>query len=488
MHQNLPEPFLSAPPPAWSAAPLDRRLDFVRQLRRLVADAEAEFSRLASAELHKPRHETLTADVMPFLAACRWLERRGPSLLRPRRIRGGAWWQFGQSARVLRAPLGHVAIIATWNYPVQLLGVQLIQAVAAGNRITVKPSEHAARTQGLLLDLAQQAAQTADLPPTTIRRTAATREAGAALLAQGGIDHVVFTGSTTVGRAIAQQLAPTLTSSTLELSGCDSALVRHDADVRRAAEAIWLAFTMNAGQTCMAPRRVLADRRILPELIEQFVRLHATAPARALVNPSGAAAVRTAVREALARGGRLLSASVATALEHTDAVLPPLVVVDAPADGALANGAHFGPALALLGAGSDEELLALHRRYTQRLATAVFTRDAGWARTRAAELGSGLVTINDAVLASALPGVGLGGHGPSGWGCSRGADGLLALTRPVYVTATRVHPGAAPPAEKVVENLARIVRWWYGGAGVRGSRPYTGADTTGQASSASLGS
>ena len=134
-------------------------------------------------------------------------------------------------------PLGRVLVIATWNYPVQLLGIQLVQAVLAGNRVVVKPSERAPKTQARLIALAVEAAEAVPSMRGVIESRPATRGEGQRLVAEEQFDHVIFIGSTAVGRAIAEVCAARLIPTTLELSGSDSAIVFADADARAAARA-----------------------------------------------------------------------------------------------------------------------------------------------------------------------------------------------------------------------------------------------------------
>ena len=216
-------------------------------------------------ELDRPEFETLVTDLVPLLDACRWHERRARRVLKARRLRGGGVWRIGQRHEVRRRPLGRVAIIATWNYPYQLLGVQLVQAIVAGNSVVVKPSERSPRAHGALLDIARSSG----LPEHRLLWTAATREDGRRLLEEGGFDHVVFTGSTEVGRAIASALSESLTPSTLELSGSDSAVVLGDADAVLAARSVHYALAVNAGQTCMAPRRVIVEEAVFEAVLRR---------------------------------------------------------------------------------------------------------------------------------------------------------------------------------------------------------------------------
>lgn len=410
-------------------------------------------------------------DVTPLLAACRWTERRAAAVLRARRIGGTPIWMFGTRAAVMRAPLGRVAIIATWNYPVQLLGVQLVQALAAGNCVTVKPSERAAESQRYLLELARMAGLTS----AELTWTEATREAGPALVREGGFDHLIFTGSTGVGTEIAKALAPRLIPATLELSGHDSAIVLEDGDPVLAAETLWAAVNMNAGQTCMAPRRALVHESVygrfaaaLAAVVERGERiaLGGGSPSthRTLIDAGAAEVCHELVTAAVRAGARRLGGSIGAPEGRR---FRPTAVIDCPVDAALALGAYFGPVLAVIKVRDADEAVSIHRLVGQHLATAVFTRDAARAAAMAAGLRSSVVTINDAVLPTGHPGVSLGGRGPSGIGVSRGEEGLLAMTRPVVVTRSKgsARLSLRPVTPGIEAGMSRFIRWWYGGRG-----------------------
>lgn len=423
--------------------PTGETIRWVRDFRRAIAAHANELATLVETELGKPQFETLTSDLIPLLASCRWHERHARSVLRPRRARGRSIWQLGQRHRIHHAPLGHVAIIATWNYPVQLLGIQLVQALVAGNRVTVKPSERSPGTHARLLDLALEAG----MPEARLTRTEATREAGEALLRDHTFDHVVFTGSTAVGRKIASTLAESLTPATLELSGCDSAIVLADADLRLASRSIAYACVLNRGQTCMAPRRVIVSAPVADEFERLLRERLAEHPFEGVLSPQEFE--RT--EELLRQSGLADPDKKAFQLVRCDPASP------------LARGEHFGPAAALLVAESDAHALDLHRSFTQHLATSLFTRNAHTARTIAPTLLANTVTINDAVIPTAHPGVPITGRGPSGHTPSRGALGLLAMTRPLVVSTTRprLRTPLETPDERTRARLGRFVRWWY---------------------------
>ncbi len=408
-------------------------------------------------EVGKPDWEAFSGDILPLLAACSWHERHAKAILAPRRVRGTPIWMFGQRHRSMRAPLGRVAIIATWNYPVQLLGIQMLQALAAGNDVVVKPSERSPRSQAALVDLANRAG----LPAGTLELRSHTREAGRELLARERFDHIVFTGSTRVGENIARAAAETLTPTTLELSGCDSALVLDDADPGLAARSLWLAMSMNAGQTCMAPRRALVDRRVYTRFLSELAPLAAAARPVVLIDAPAAQHVQTLVVRTLERGARTLTGVIESPMGRS---MRPVVLADCPPDAPLVNEEHFGPALAVVPVSDVDEMLRVHARQPKALSASIFTGSAARGSLLSAELGASIITINDCVLPTAHPAAGLSGRGQSGWGVSRGPEGLLAMTRPVHIasTGTRVRTPPEVPSPAVAGNLTKFLTWWYG--------------------------
>lgn len=443
----------------WNSAPLAERLRWAAAFRRLLAARADRLAEMIVQETGKSLDKALMADIGVLLTHCAWNERHARKLLGPRRPGWGSWMQLGTSLTETRAPLGRVAIIATWNYPVQLLGIQLVQALLAGNEVIVKPSEHAPRTQAALLEFAVEAG----LPPGALQWTEASRSAGARLIAENELDHVVFTGSTAVGRDIARALAERLIPSTLELSGRDSALVLADADPAHAATRLWRSLTANAGQTCMAPRRILAEPPVYAPLVREFERLaHATKPAR-LISAEAAAHVRALVDDAVRAGARALSAP---APEPADPRIAPVVaVVDCSEHAPLVDGDHFGPATALVPVRDLEHALAIHDRIGQHLATSIFTRDHRRAAALAPRLRSSHVTINDVVTPTAHPAATLGGHRASGWGVSRGRAGLLAMTRSVTISrpAGPVRLPSDVPDDRTLTRLRAFLGLRYGG-------------------------
>lgn len=447
-------------------ADLRTRLAWARAFRRDLATHHARITALVSDEIGKPPFECFVSELVPLLRSLRYAERHAPRLLALRPLARYSVLSLGMTARTARVPWGRVGIIATWNYPIGLLGVQLAHALIAGNTVAIKPSERSPRSQSLLLELAGGAHNS--IAANAIEVLPATRDAGADLVRRAAlndsdparVDHILFTGSTEVGREIAAALAPSLTTSTLELSGHDSAIVLADADTALAARSIWAALTLNAGQTCMGPRRVIVSALACEPFLAALSRLVSNAPVLKLVNQTEANRTWSCIRSALDHGATPLARDPAPPQGRS---LLPAVLVDCPPDSPLAHGSHFGPALAILRADHDDHALVLHARYSQRLATSLFTRDTRRARALAPALGSGTVTINDCVIPTGHPALPIAGVGPSGWGISRGPHGLLAMTHPVSITTTRqlrtpTRLLEGKSADRFMRTVARMLR------------------------------
>ena len=444
----------------WGRRSLAERLAWAANFRRAIARHQDELSACMLADVGKPRYEAILAEILPLITAIKWLERKAPGILGTRWLSGAPWWMRSCRARVMREPLGRVAIIATWNYPVQLLGIQLAQALVAGNEVIVKPSERSSTTQALLLDLAEGAG----LPKGVLERAPATRDAGKALLTSAHFDHLVFTGSTAVGLEVARALATTLTPATLELSGRDSAFVLKDADPKHAARSLWGAMTMNAGQTCMGPRRALVHEDVYVAFCTELERLAKKAQPRALIDEAAAKLCYDLCDKALAMGARDAGGGL---VAPQGSSWRPSAMLDCPAIADLVEGRHFGPAIAVVRVDSLARALEIHHACDQHLATSIFTREPKKVRSLAVLLGSGVVTINDCIVPTSHPAVSIAGVGQSGVGISRGEQGLLAMTRPLFITRG---PGVAkrsikPPPKFVLAALTRFVRFWYGRGG-----------------------
>jgi acyl-CoA reductase-like NAD-dependent aldehyde dehydrogenase len=439
----------------WSGLPIRQRLEPVRALRRLLVEECDPLCKVVACDVGKRAEEVIGTEILPLAEACRFLERQASRLLRPRRVPVGQrpFWLWGQRDTIHRRPRGVVGIIGTWNYPLLLSGVQIVQALTAGNGVLWKPSEVAPESAATLFALLQ----CAGYPEGLLARLPATREAGQQL-AEADLDHVVFTGSAAVGRELAAQLGRRLISSTLELSGCDAQFVLDDADFSLAARAAWFGGTSNRGQTCIAVRRVFVQRPAYETFLHALQPLAESSPAVPLALPSQVTQAERLVRTALADGARLLTQR-AEAPAGQDTAFMPAVVVDARPEMEICREASFAPILAVLPCDTIEDALRGEESCSYALGASVFTNNPSRATPLVDRLRAGMVAINDVIAPTAHPATPFGGRAASGWGVTQGAEGLLEMTVPQVVSVRtdrfRPHYDLALGSKGSQENLLR---------------------------------
>jgi acyl-CoA reductase-like NAD-dependent aldehyde dehydrogenase len=409
---------------AWSRLTVRERLRPVRELRRLLVGERDRLCDAVGRDLGKPTDEALGADVLPLADACRFLQKQADRILRPRRVptRLRPVWLLGQKDTVYRRPRGLVGIIGTWNYPLLLNGAQIVQALTAGNGVVWKPSEVAPTSACALFDLLVRAGY----PDGLVQKLPATREAGKEL-AEADVDHIVFTGSSPVGRALAATLGRRMVSSTLELSGVDALFVLDDADPAFAARAAWFGCTINRGQTCLAVRRAFVQRGAYAAFLDALAPLATGAKPMRLALPSQGEQARRLIRAAVGDGARLLGAPAEDGA--TDGLVPQ-VVVDARPEMAICREASFAPIMAVLPFDTLDDALRMDAQCPYALGASVFTASPARVEGWAGRLRTGSVTVNDVVVSTAHPATPFGGRGESGWGVTQGAEGLLELTVP----------------------------------------------------------
>jgi acyl-CoA reductase-like NAD-dependent aldehyde dehydrogenase len=417
----------------WARRPVSNRLRPVRAFRLLLVEAADDLCAAVHAELGRPPVEVLGSDVLPLADACRFLEREAAALLKPRkvRLRSRPLWLWGQRDTIHRRPHGLVAIIGTWNYPFFLNGVQITQALTAGNAVLWKPSEVSTHSAPLLHSLLLRAGYPADLVPML----PATREMGAAVV-EADIDHVVFTGSAATGRELATRLGERLVSSTLELSGCDAMFVLPDADVNLAARAAWFGSTINRGQTCIAVRRAFVHRAVYSAFVESLEKQLAAAGPMQLAMEGQVRQAERLVTDATARGGRVLTPPISQLApgDSPGANCLPHVIADATPDMAVCREDCFAPLMAVLPFDEVPDALRKNDKCRYGLGSSIFTKDKQVAAEIAEHLRTGMVAINDVIAPTAHPATSFGGRGLSGWGVTQGPDGVLGMTVPQVVS------------------------------------------------------
>ncbi len=342
----------------------------------------------------------------------------------------------GSIAMGVRQPCGVVVGIAPWNAPV-ILGTRAVaMPLACGNTVILKASELCPALHRLIGTVFEEAG----FPPGVVNViTNAPQDAAQVverLIAHPAVRRVNFTGSTHVGRIIAQQCALHLKPVLLELGGKNPLVVLDDADLDAAVEAAAFSAFFNQGQICMSADRVLVDRKVAPAFLEKFAAKTATlraaasgAPLSGMVDPAAATRVAALVRDARERGASVMQASS----EVDGNVMQPAIVDGVTPDMAIYQQESFGPVVSVLRFDSDEEAIALANDSEYGLSSAVFSRDIGRAMAVARRIESGICHINGPTVhdEAQMP---FGGVKGSGYGRFGGKAAIAEFTDLRWIT------------------------------------------------------
>jgi acyl-CoA reductase-like NAD-dependent aldehyde dehydrogenase len=384
-----------------------------------MAARSIEFTAAISPALARNKSDTLLAELLPLLDACKFLEREAQRLLRPRKLglSGRPLWLGGLCAEVHREPLGHVLVIGPANFPLFVPGVQVLQALAAGNTVTWKPGNGGAA----VAELVAQSLRAAGLPEAALTVTGESIDAARSALAARP-DKVVFTGSSDNGRAVLATLAASATPAVMELSGADAIVVMPTADLSAVAKAVAFGLRLNGGAVCMSPRRLFATRATLTALRPLLETELDKVPAAPLELHT-AERLRSMLDEAVAAGAAVRG-------ELRPGAQKPLLVDAANARMSIARSDIFAPVISLLEVQSMLHVPDLYAHCDYALTVAIFCArgDEPKARTLARMLKAGTVLVNDVIAPTVDPRIPFGGRGASGYGVTRGAEGLLEMT------------------------------------------------------------
>ena len=343
-------------------------------------------------------------------------------------------YQRGYTVLTIREPHGVTGHIIPWNYPMQIFGRSVGAALAAGNACVVKPAEDACLS---LLRFAELAAA-AGLPEGALNIvTGLGSEAGAALSAHPGIDHISFTGSPGTGALVAQAAAVNHRPVTLELGGKSPQLVFADADLDAALPVLVNAIIQNAGQTCSAGSRVLIEQSIYAPLVarlaEKFSALRAGAGTADLdLGPLINARQQQRVRDFIAQGERdglkvAARGSISADAPKGGYYVAPTLFADVPHEHALAQEEVFGPVLVAMPFKDEEHALQMANGTDYGLIAGLWTRDGARQMRMARKLHAGQVFVNNYGAGGGVE-LPFGGMKHSGYGREKGFEALLGFT------------------------------------------------------------
>jgi acyl-CoA reductase-like NAD-dependent aldehyde dehydrogenase len=404
---------------AWSATALDERARLLGCFADAVEERKLEIAQLLSREQGKPVHSAALNEVS---GAVSWI--RATAKLRPQ-IDVLKDDETGR-IEIRRKPLGVVASITPWNFPILIAIWHTIPAILAGNTVVLKPSSGTPLSTLMMIEIANE-----HLPAGVLNSVAGPGRMGAQLAEHPGIDKIVFTGSTPTGRDIMKRGSANLKRLTLELGGNDAAIVLADVDVEATAKKVFLKAFGNSGQVCAAIKRLYVHDSIYDELSGRLADMAKAAVVGRgddpdtqfgpVQNGKQLAYLKDLAEDALAKGGRFLAGGLPDD-DREGFYFPISVMVDVAEGMAIVDDEQFGPILPIIRFTNAEEAVRRANANELGLGGSIWSSDLKEAGRLAAMLESGSAWVNDHSTIS--PDVPFGGAKQSGLGSEFGLHGL----------------------------------------------------------------
>jgi len=438
--------------PAWQVLPVKDRVAVLKRFQRKLNERRVQVAELISREAGKPTVEALNTEILVVLDAAGFCISTAHSFLRDEPVPHGNLAMKTKRGRLVREPYGVIGIIAPWNYPFSTPAIETLGALVLGNAVVLKPSEF---TPFVALEF-QKLLSSAGLNPDLLQVLIGAGPVGAALL-EADIDKVIFTGSVTTGKRIAEAAAKRLLPVVLELGSKDPMIVLEDADLEVASSgAVWGAM-MNCGQTCLSIERCYVQRSVYEKFVElcrakiEKLRvgegLDSEVEMGPLIHERQLRTVEDHVSDAVARGARLLTGG-RRLTELGPNFYAPTLLADVTQDMRIMQEETFGPALPVSPFDTDDDAVQLANDSEFGLAASVWTTNRKRGEAIAARIKAGTVMVNDAITGFGISEAPHGGFKQSGIGRTHGKLGLAEMVQVKYVD---------------VDLLPRMPKvWWYG--------------------------
>jgi coniferyl-aldehyde dehydrogenase len=443
-----------------------QRIEALCKLETAVIERREDFVRSTNQDFGgRARQETLLLEVTTLVDEIRHTKRHLAQWMGPRRVRVGINF-FPGTAKILYQPLGVVGIIGAWNYPTLLTLSPLVDAIGAGNHALLKPSELAPATAELL-----KKTISAIFPEEYV----AVVNGDASVAAEFSslpFDHLLFTGSTRVGKLVMRAASEHLTPVTLELGGKSPVIVHREFPLRTAVERILTGKLYNAGQTCLAPDYVLVHESQREEFVELagdvakqlYPRWAGNPDYTSIINAAHYERLRDTVADAVARGAKAVTlGAAAEGCGAENRVFPPVALLDVNDSMRAMQEELFGPILPVVTYREMGEAIQYVNERPRPLALYCFDSDPARVEKLLRDTASGGVTVNDVLYHIAQNNLPFGGVGPSGMGAYHGQTGFetFSAKRGVFYqsrfnTLKFLRPPFGKMAERVIRFLLRM--------------------------------
>lgn len=425
----------------WSRRPIRERQQLLKRLAAVILAEKANCAALIAAEQGKPVTEAVLTEIVAVLAILKNLSRNAHKTLRPHRVRQEQILFAHKKSSCRFEPYGVVAVISAWNYPFSVPLPQIAAALVAGNTVVFKPAPAAVLISQKICELFVAAG----FPEGVVHVLFIKNEDAPHLTSHPGVDKIIFTGSTAVGRRVMCAAAEQVTPVVLELGGKDPAIVAADADLPRAAKGIVWGAMFNAGQVCASVERVYVERSVADRFIELCLAeiqqltlgdpLNPNTHLGPLSNLGQLNKVEAQLRDALERGARVLYGGYR--LKRPGYFFAPTLLTDVDHTMAIMTEETFGPVLPIMAVDTLDQAVALANDSSYGLSAYIWTSNRKTAVRLTDELRAGTVMVNDSTSSWGEPNAPWGGMKMSGIGRTRARFGLEEMVQVKYTADDR---------------------------------------------------
>lgn len=433
--------------------PLSHRIEALKKIQSYILTHEAEIGKAIRKDLGKSDFESYMCETGLVLSEITYMLKHIRSFAKEKNVLTPLA-QFHSRSFKKPSPYGVALIMSPWNYPFLLTIDPLIDALAAGNTVVLKPSAYSPYTSAVIQSMIEECFDTRYVAVITGGRAENT------CLLNEHFDYIFFTGSQTVGKEVMRHAAAHLTPVTLELGGKSPCIVEESANIKLAARRIVFGKYLNCGQTCVAPDYIYCDRKIknqlLAEIKRQIKRQFRSEP---LTNKNYGKIIN---EKHFDRITKLIDSSKVVfggKCDRTTLKIEPTVMDHVTFDDAVMQEEIFGPILPILTYDSLDQAIHKINSMPHPLALYVFTSDKTAARKVTARCGFGGGCINDTIIHLATSEMGFGGFGESGMGSYHGKDGFRTFSHYKSIVDKKTWldlPMRYQPYRKINEKLIHL--------------------------------
>ena len=376
-------------------------------------------------ETGRSRGDAMLSDMVQLVEDCYWLVQNAEKILADQKI-ATPLTLFGKKSRIYHEARGVVLVISPWNLPLAIALTAAMFAFVAGNAVIIKPSE-----QTPMKEIFQEICNISNVLKDALSVVQGGGETAQGLIAKRP-DFIHFTGSVATGKKILSQSAQLIIPVCMELGAKDAMIVFEDADLDRAVAAACWGNMHNSGQSCTATERLFVHDLIYPEFVkrlkQEFLKIRmgtdADSDLGGLTTPAQMKIVSQQVIDAQSKGARVIVGG-----KQHQAYYQPTILADVTPEMDIAFQETFGPVLPVYSFKTEAEVITLHNHCEYGLSSSIWSSDPAKAERVARLLETGCVNINNVMLTEGNPGLPFGGVKQSGFGRSKGAEGLLSMTR-----------------------------------------------------------